>query len=63
MALVKRFDGEFPKKYFDEILDYLSIDKDEFFNIADKFRSPHLWKKVNGEWKLRHNVNKTGLDD
>ena len=28
-----------------------------------EFRSPHLWNDVNGEWKLRHNVNKTGTDD
>ena len=31
--------------------------------ICDKFRSPHLWSQVNGEWKLRHTVNKTGTDD
>ena len=62
-ALVKRFDGEFPKKYFKEILEYLSLDEKEFFKLSDKFRSPHLWKKVNDEWKLRHNVNQTGIDD
>ena len=31
--------------------------------LTDKFRSPHLWTKVNGVWKLRHNVCKTGADD
>ena len=64
VALVKRFDGEFPDKYFDEIMDYLGMDGEYFRNeLADKFRSPHLWGKENGVWKLRHNVMGTGIDD
>lgn len=64
LALVKRFDGEFPDRYFDEVMNYLNIDPDYFKNeLSDKFRSPHLWKKVNGNWKLRHNSNLTGCDD
>ncbi len=62
-ALVKRFDGEFPDRYFDEIMKYLDIHPDRFFSLCDDFRSPHLWKKENGEWKLRHTVNLDGLDD
>ena len=62
-ALVKRFDGEFPKKYFMEILNYISLDEDGFYELADKFRSPHIWKKINGIWKLRHTVNLDGVDD
>jgi hypothetical protein len=56
VALVKRFDGEFPDKYFKEVMDYLSIDPDYFIELCDKFRSPHLWKKENDEWKLRYAV-------
>lgn len=56
VALVRRFDGEFPKKYFQEVLEYLSMTESEFFALADRFRSPHLWAKENGEWKLRHQV-------
>ena len=62
-ALVKRFDGEFPDRYFIEIMEYLDIDPDRFHKLCDEFRSPHLWKLVNGEWKLRHTINKTGTDD
>ena len=61
--LVNRFDGEFPDKYFNEIMNYIEMDPDYFHELADKFRSPHLWKKDNNLWKLRHNVNSTGLDD
>jgi N-acetyl sugar amidotransferase len=64
IALVKRFDGEFPDKYFQEIMDYLEIDPENFKNeLTDKFRSPHLWKKEDGLWKLRHNVWGGGCDD
>jgi N-acetyl sugar amidotransferase len=64
VALVKKFDGEFPDRYFVEIMEYLNIDPGYFRNeLADKFRSPHLWAKVNGEWKLRHTVSKDGVDD
>jgi N-acetyl sugar amidotransferase len=64
LALVNRFDGEFPDKYFNEIMQYLDIDPEYFKNeLADKFRSPHLWTKVDGEWKLRHTVNQNGAND
>jgi N-acetyl sugar amidotransferase len=63
VALVKRFDGEFPDKYFKEVMDYISIDPAYFIELCDKFRSPHLWEKVTGEWKLRHNVYGEGTDD
>lgn len=62
-ALVKRFDGEFPDKYFNEIMAYLGIKPEYFMELVDKFRSPHLWAKIKGEWKLRHTVNNEGVDD
>lgn len=63
-TLVKRFDGEFPNRYFNEIMDYIDIKPDDFHEICNKFRSPHLWgKDYAGNWKLRHTVNLDGLDD
>jgi len=63
VSLVKRFDGEFPDKYFKEVMNYIDIAPDHFIELCDKFRSPHLWNKVNNEWKLRHNVCIEGTDD
>lgn len=74
VSLVKRFDGEFPERFAEEIFKYLSItakdfpvaskmfkqpimDKDYFMQLVDKFRSPHLWKKEEGQWKLRSQVS------
>ena len=63
MALVKRFDGEFPKKNFKEIMEYIDMPQETFLDLCDKFRSPHLWKKVDDKWHLRHTVNMDGADD
>jgi len=63
VALVNKFDGEFPDRYFNEVMDYLEMKPEEFHNLCDKFRSPHLWTKLNDEWALRHNVSGTGVED
>ncbi len=57
VALVRRFDGEFPSRYFQEVLDYIGMDPQHFIELCDKARSPHLWKKENGTWKLKHQVS------
>jgi N-acetyl sugar amidotransferase len=56
IALVKRFDGEFPDKYFNEVMDYIEMKPERFIELCDHARSPHLWEKINGEWKLKHTV-------
>lgn len=56
VALVHRYDAEFPSKYFKEILEYMGITEERFWEIIAAARSPHLWKKEDGEWKLRCQV-------
>jgi len=74
LALVHRFDGEWPARFADRIFQYLSLNEKEFpiashefehpvmtqeyfMELADRFRSPHLWKKDHGGWKLRFVVS------
>ena len=57
VALVKKYDGEFPIKYFDEFLKYLSLEKDQFFEIVDSFRPSHLWEKKQSNWLLKYQVD------
>jgi len=53
IALVRKYDGEFPQKYFQEFLDYLEINEDEFWNIADSWRLDHIWeRKEHEDWNL-----------
>ena len=73
VALVRRFDGEFPTRFADEVFRYLSIpadefpeaslqfdepilDRDRFGELADRFRSQHLWTREGGGWQLRHTI-------
>ena len=58
IALVKKFDGEFPEKYFLDFLDYIDLSKDDFWKCIDRYRSPHLWNFDNKEkkWKLNKNI-------
>lgn len=61
--LIKKYDGEFPKNYFSEIMKYYNINENYFVKLCDKFRSPHIWKKIEKKWYLRHTSNKDGTDD
>jgi hypothetical protein len=56
VALVHRFDGEFPARHFDEVMDYIGMQPERFHELCDAARSPHLWSKESGGWKLRHRV-------
>ncbi|MGL5257944.1 MAG: N-acetyl sugar amidotransferase [Proteocatella sp.] len=53
IALVKKFDGEFPIKYFNDFLEFVDISEKDFEDVIDSWRSPHLWEKRNGEWHLK----------
>ncbi len=54
VALCRRYDGEFPKKHFPEVLQYMDIGEDRYWEVIDGARSPHLWRQEAGEWVLIH---------
>ena len=56
VSLVRRYDGEFPKKYFQEFLDYCDITEETFWEVIDSWRSPHLWDQCGENWQLRFQV-------
>jgi N-acetyl sugar amidotransferase len=57
VTLVRKYDGEFPVKYFKEFLEYCDISEEYFWNVIDSWRSSHLWSKVDDEWKLIKQVS------
>ncbi len=57
VALVHKYDGEFPKKYFPEFLEYIGITEEKFWETIDRNRSPHLWEKKSDTWHLKHRVS------
>ncbi len=56
VTLVKKYDDEFPKKYFKEFLDYIDISEKKFWETIDSFRSPHLWSLKKKKWHLNKTV-------
>ncbi len=56
VALVRRYDTEFPKKHFGETLDYMQISEEQFWDCAEKWRNRNLWEKVGNEWRLKYQV-------
>jgi N-acetyl sugar amidotransferase len=73
VALVKKFDHEYPERFMDEMLKYISVDKAEFpeasrmfenpimdreyfLRLTNKFRSPHVWSFLNGNWELKNPI-------
>lgn len=54
--LVRKFDSEFPQRYFQEFLNYINISESVFWKIINSNRSPHLWRKKNNNWILKHQV-------
>lgn len=56
VMLVKKFDGEFPQKYFSDFLEYCDITEEQFHEVIESWRSEHLWIKKDGDWRLRNPV-------
>ncbi len=73
VALVNRYDHEFPERFAEEVFGYLSVKekelpiaykqfeeptftRDYYERLTSNYRSPHLWMRENGAWKLRHPV-------
>lgn len=54
--LVRKYDQEFPQRYYADFLDYIGMSDPEFWETVDQFRSPHLWKHSDNGWALRHVV-------
>lgn len=58
VALVHKFDGEFPERFLPELLSYLSVPqlpeftRERLWELSDKFRSGHIWSGR----ELKHRV-------
>lgn len=54
VELARKYDHEFPAKYFHNMLEYLQIAEKDFYEIIDKHRNPEIWEKKDAQWKLRY---------
>ena len=53
VSLIRRYDHEFPLKYYNDFLDYCGVNDDQVQEIIDSWRSEHLWEKRDGQWVLK----------
>jgi hypothetical protein len=52
LKFIKKYDGEFPKRNLETVLNYLSLKKYDFVKIVDKHRNLEIWKKKKNIWEL-----------
>ncbi len=50
----RMYDGELPKRYMPQILEYLRMDLEEFTKIVDQHRNPEIWLQDGDSWLLRN---------
>ncbi len=59
VALIKRFDGEFPSEYLNDCCEYMQISEQKFMDTIEEFRTPHLWENRFGKWELKKPIWKS----
>lgn len=57
IALIKAYDGEVPEKFITKYSEYFKMTEKEFWQKVDSFRSPDIFEKKNGEWKLKFDID------
>lgn len=48
---VRKYDGEFPRRYFGECLEYMNMTEREFMEAADKHTNPEIFDKTPTGWR------------
>jgi len=57
VALTRRYDGEFPQRHFQWLLNYLDISEERFWEVCNYYRSlSNVWEEDGKDWKLLHQV-------
>lgn len=56
IALIRRYDGEFPEKYYKDFLDFIGMNETDFEEILDGWRGANVWLKKNTGWELKYPI-------
>ena len=56
IELANKYDEEFPKTNFFEVLEYLDLNHEEFEKIVNKHRNEEIWIKNKNHWKLKNKI-------
>ncbi len=52
LKFIKKYDGEYPKRNLQVVLDYLSLKQYDFDEVIDKHRNLEIWKPKGNNWEL-----------
>jgi N-acetyl sugar amidotransferase len=52
LKFIKKYDGEYPQRNLQVVLDYLSLKQYDFDEIVDKHRNLEIWKPKGNNWEL-----------
>jgi N-acetyl sugar amidotransferase len=52
LKFIKKYDGEYPKRHLEIVLNYLSLKQYDFDEIVDKHRNLEIWRAKNNDWEL-----------
>ena len=55
---VNEYDGKCGEQYIDSACEYMSITKEEFWDIVDQYVNRDLFQKANGKWEPRFAIGK-----
>ena len=56
LALVNKYDGEYPEALVPEYLEYFRMTQKEFDNVIDKFANKNILEKKNDRWVLKQKI-------
>ena len=56
LDLIKKYDGEFPSRYNEDVCNFLDIDELTFEDIINKHRNKEIWETVDNSWKLKFEI-------
>ena len=57
IELARKYDSEFPEINFNEVLEYLKMNKEQFESIVNKHRNNEIWKSArNNKWELINSI-------
>jgi len=52
LEFIKKYDGEYPRRNLDVVLDYLNLNQYDFEEVINKHRNLEIWKQKQNSWEL-----------
>lgn len=54
LEVARKYDGEFPEEFLEDMLDYMGMDRAELERTIDLHRNTEIWIRDEARWRLRY---------